>query len=72
MPTYTILRRVDAFVNYEAVLEADCAGEASKLARQQDDALDWQEISTTTFDARLFVTLDENGRESEDTQQGDF
>jgi hypothetical protein len=72
MPTYTILRRVDAFVNYEVVLEAASAEEASKLARQQDETLDWQEISTTTFDARLFVTLDENGQEIEETQQGDF
>jgi hypothetical protein len=72
MPAFTVLRRVDAFVNYKVSLEAGSAEEASSLARVQEDALDWDEISTTTFDARLFVTLNEHGQEIEETLRGDF
>jgi hypothetical protein len=72
MPTYTILRRVDAFVNYEVVLEADSAEEASKLAQAQDGVLDWVEVSTTTFDARGFVAFNAAGEEILGSEVGDF
>ena len=72
MQTFTILRRVDAFVNYEAQVIADNANLAATLAREQDDALDWQVVSTSTFDARSFVALDDDGEEIEATEQGDF
>jgi hypothetical protein len=72
MQTFTVLRRVDAFVNYATQIQAETAQDAAKLALAQDDALNWQETSTSTFDARLFVTLDGNGIEIEATQQGDF
>jgi hypothetical protein len=72
MQTFTVLRRVDAFVNYETQIQAESAQDAAKFACAQDDALNWQETSASTFDARLFVTLDANGIELEATQQGDF
>jgi hypothetical protein len=72
MPTYTILRLVDAFVNYEVVLKAGSAGEAAKLAREQDHVLDWVKVSTTTFDARGFVALDGAGEEIWGSSAGDF
>jgi hypothetical protein len=72
MPSFTILRRVDAFVNYEVVLEAGTAEKASKLAQVQDHALDWLEVSTTTFDARGFVALDAAGEQILGSEVGDF
>ena len=72
MQTFTIIRRVDAFVNYEVQVIADNASHAATLAREQADALDWQVVSTSTFDARSFVALDDNGEEIEATEQGDF
>ena len=72
MQTFTILRRVDAFVNYETQVNADNASHAATLAREKDDALEWQMVSTSTFDARSFVALDDNGEEIEATEQGDF
>jgi hypothetical protein len=72
MQTFTVFRRVDAFVNYEIQVQAETAHDAAKLARAQDDTLNWLEVSTSTFDARGFVTLDSKGKEIEATQQGDF
>ena len=72
MQTFTIIRRVDAFVNYETQIIADNASHAATLAREKDDALDWQVVSTSTFDARTFTTLDEYGEEIEATEQGDI
>jgi hypothetical protein len=73
MPIYTTnIRRVDAFVNYEVVLEAGSAEEASKLAREQDHSLDWVEVSTTIFDARRYVALDGAGEEILGSEVGDF
>jgi hypothetical protein len=72
MQTFTVQRRVDAFVNYTAQVVAENADDAAKLACKQDNVIDWHETSTSTFDARAFVTLDNEGMEIETTQQGDF
>jgi hypothetical protein len=72
MPKFQVLRRVDAFVDYVAEVEADTAEEAAENASDDEGAYVWQEIDTHQFDARLFVTLDENGSEIEATQRGDF
>jgi hypothetical protein len=72
MQTYTVTRRVDAFVNYVTTVTAENPNEAAKLAREQDHALTWQETSTATFEARTFVTLNSAGQEISETEQGDF
>lgn len=72
MPTFKVLRRVDAFVDYIAKVRADTAAEAAELAEDDEGRYKWEEVGTHQFDARLFVTLDKNGREIEETQVGDF
>lgn len=72
MPKFTVLRRVDAFVDYVAEVEADTADEAAAKAGENEECYTWQREDVHQFDARLFVTLDANGNEIEGTQCGDF
>lgn len=72
MPKFQVLKRVDAFVDYIAEIEADSAEEAAGKADFDEDAQAWQERSVVQFDARTYVTLDDHGREIEHTQRGDF
>jgi hypothetical protein len=72
MPKFRVLRRVDAFVDYVAEVEAETAAEAADSASDDEGAYEWEETGTHQFDARLFVTLDENNNEIEATQRGDF
>ena len=72
MPTFTVLRRVDAFVDYTAAVEADTPEEAAELAHEDESSYQWQEAGPVEFDDRLFVTLDKDGEEIEATQVGDF
>jgi hypothetical protein len=72
MPTFRVLRRVDAFVDYVAEVDAASADEAAAKAADDETLFKWEEVSVAQFDARTFVALDENGDEIEDTQRGDF
>ena len=72
MPTFQVLRRVDAFVDYVAEVEADTPAEAAELAQDNEDDYDWRERGECQFDARLFVTLDDKGSEIAATQVGDY
>ena len=72
MPTFTVLRRVDAFVDYTAIVEADDEEEAAVLARENEEDYDWEEDGTVTFDARGYVTLTKSGVELDWTRVGDF
>jgi hypothetical protein len=72
MPTFRVLRRVDAFVDYVAEIEADSADKAVAKADADESRFKWQREGVHQFDARLFVALDENGDEIESTQRGDF
>ena len=73
MPLFKVLCRVDAYVDYVAEIEAEDAYKAARSAagdltkRQR-----WVEHGTQEFDARLYITLDENGDEIDGTQAGDF
>ena len=62
--------RVDAYVEYEAEIEADDAKKAADLAYDNGPNIDWTEIGTQQFDARHVVTLDEDGDEIEETKWG--
>ena len=73
MVKFDVLRRVDAYVDYVAEVEAENAEEAAQLAN--DDLIGcykWEERGKQEFDARLYITLDENGDEIDGTQAGDF
>lgn len=72
MPKFQVLRRVDAFVDYVAEIEADGAQEASDAASDDEGQFKWQEVGVQQFDARRFVTLDNDGNEIESTAHGDF
>ena len=73
MPNFRVLCRVDAYVDYVADIEADDPQQAARAAA--DDLTSrhkWEERGTQEFDARLYITLDENGDEIDGTQAGDF
>ncbi|MGH7023296.1 MAG: hypothetical protein ACREEB_06850 [Caulobacteraceae bacterium] len=68
---FEVLCRIDAYADYVAVVEADSAEEAAELAWHDHGAYKWEHWGTVEFDARLYVTLDADGREIEATQVGD-
>lgn len=72
MAKFTVRRIVDAYVNYEAEVEAASANEATELARRNEENYVWEETSTATFDARSYVALNEDGSEIAGTQVGDL
>ena len=72
MPLFTVRRRVDAYVNYVAQIEADSAADAAEMASDDEAAFTWEEDGTDEFDARLFIALDDDGAELEDTEVRDF
>ena len=70
MPKFTVLSRVDAYVDYVAEVEADDADAAAMFAYYDGTGLTWEPCGTVEFDARRVVTLDENGDEIEETRCG--
>ena len=64
MPKYTILSRVDAYVDYT------CEVEAVDLAYDGDLSIKWKEQGVVEFDARHVVALDANGDEIETYSRG--
>jgi hypothetical protein len=69
MPTFTVLRRQDAYVDYLAEVEADTPQAAADLAYEQD-GLVWEPRGVTEFDANRVVTLDDDGAEIDSTARG--
>ena len=72
MPLFQVRRRVDAYVDYVANVRAATPQDAASIACDDEGRFRWEEEGPCEFDARLFITLDENGDEIEDTQCGDF
>ncbi|HEX8570206.1 MAG TPA: hypothetical protein VF699_09845 [Caulobacteraceae bacterium] len=72
MPTFTVLSRRDAFVDYVTDVEAGSAKEAVEIAYDGLPDAAWEERGVVEFDARHLVALDENGNEIESTATGDF
>ena len=72
MPKFTILCRVDAWVDYVAEIEADDAEEAAYLAKEAGGELTWEPNGVVEFDARGYVALDGNGDEIEASRCGDW
>lgn len=70
MPTFTILSRVDAYVDYIAEVEADSAGDAVDLAYESDPSVVWQEQGVVEFNARHVVALNDAGEEISSTARG--
>lgn len=70
MPTFTVLSRVDAYVDYLAEVEAESPGEAADLAYEGDPSVAWEKAGVVEFDARHVVALDAGGEEIESTARG--
>lgn len=47
---FTVVRHQDAWVNYEAEIEADSPQEAYRLARADAPGIVWSDPETQTFD----------------------
>ena len=71
MPTYRVLTRKDAFVDYTTIVEAENAEAAANLVHEGSGFV-WEERGVVEFDARRVVTLDADGEEIESTARGDF
>jgi len=72
MPIFRVRRRVDAYVDYVAEVEADSPQAAAALASDDESQFLWEEEGPCEFDARLFVALDQEGFEIEDSEVRDF
>lgn len=72
MPMFTVLCRVDAYVDYTAEVEAKDGKEAAQLARENSGDYVWKELGPVEFDARGYVTLTAKGDEIEVTRTGYF
>jgi hypothetical protein len=70
VPKYTILSRVDAYVDYTTEVEAESFEEAVDLAYDGDLSIKWKEQGVVEFDARHVVALDANGDEIESYSRG--
>lgn len=70
MPTYTILSRIDAYVDYTTEVEAESVEEAVDLAYDGDPSIKWTEQGVVEFDARHVVALDANGDEIDTYSRG--
>lgn len=70
MPTFTVLSRVDAYVDYITDVEADTAEEAVDLAYDGGPDVVWEPYGVVEFDARRVVALDADGEEIESTVRG--
>ncbi|MES2032654.1 MAG: hypothetical protein V4466_00635 [Pseudomonadota bacterium] len=70
MPIFTVLSRVDAYVDYLAEVEAASPEEAAGLAYDGATGIKWEERGVVEFDARHVVALDDDGTEIEATARG--
>lgn len=70
MPLFTVLSRVDAYVDYIAEVEADSPEAAADLAYDGDPSVQWEKAGVVEFDARHVVALDDEGEEIESTARG--
>lgn len=70
MPTFTVLSRVDAYVDYTCEVEADSAEEAVDLAYDGDIKIDWKEGGVTEFDAVRMSAIDEDGNDIDGYTRG--
>ena len=61
MPKFQIMKRVDAFQNYAATIEAESLEAAMTVAMLGPDRVIWRDAGVTQFSASSYVPLDGNG-----------
>jgi hypothetical protein len=59
VPTFTILSRVDAYIDYTCEVEADSAEEAVDLVYNGDIEVSWKNQGVTEFDAIRMSAIDD-------------
>lgn len=72
MARFSVLCRVDAFIDYLTVVEANSAEEAASKVAERPEALSWYRRGQAEFDARAYFALDADGNEIPSSQCGDF
>ena len=70
MPKFTILSRVDAYVDYTCEVEAEFLEEAVDRAYRGGPSIKWVEQGVVEFDARRVVALDLEGFEDDSYVRG--
>lgn len=70
MPTFTILSRVDAYVDYTCEVEADSAAEAVDLVYGGYIEVKWTPAGTVEFDAVRMSAIDADGNDINDYSCG--
>lgn len=60
MPTFRILSRVDAYIDYTCEFEADSAEEAVDLVYEGHVKVTWEPQGVTEFDAVRMSAIDED------------
>lgn len=70
MPKFTVLSRVDAYVDYACEVEADSAEEAVDLVYDGDIKVDWKEGGVTEFDAVRMSAIDKDGNDIDGYTRG--
>jgi len=71
MPKFTVLSRVDAYVDYTCEVEADSIEEAVDLAYDGDPSVKWIAQGVVEFDTRRVLALTDDGEEDESYVRGD-
>lgn len=72
MARFSVLSRVDAFVDYVAEVEADSPEEAVNLVYDGDVEVKWRNGASPNSRGRHVVALDDEDNEIESTARGDF
>jgi len=70
VPVFTVLSRVDAYVDYITEIEADTPEEAVDLIYMGAVDVTWEKSGVVEFDAVHIVALDDDGGEIESTARG--
>lgn len=70
MAKFTILSRVDAYVDYTCEVEAGSAEEAVDLVYNGDVAVTWQQQGVTEFDAVRMSAIDDHGEDIDGYSRG--
>ena len=70
MAKFTILSRVDAYVDYTCAVEADTAEEAVDLVYNGDVKVTWEHQGVTEFDAVRMSAIDEDWNEIDGYTRG--
>lgn len=70
MPVFTVLSRVDAYVDYTCEVDADSAEEAVDLVYEGQAKVTWENQGVTEFEAVRMSAIDENGEDIDGYARG--